>query len=135
MAVKCTKPGKDYVSCIAECYPYYPEHTMENSYKADMYKDKTEGKKCDKSYSSKATITGGITHISCFHNIVKGFTALQRGESPLQVLGPALCRLPSRVKASQRFFIYDNTCAAYKFALRRFPHRIRKWTFLVEQTH
>ena len=67
---------------------------MENSYKADMYKDKTEDKKCDKSYSSKATITGGITHISCSHNIVKGFTALQRGESPLQVLGPALRRLP-----------------------------------------
>ena len=69
-----------------------------------MYKDKTEDKKCDKSYSSKATITGGITHISCSHNIVKGFTALQRGESPLQVLGPAPRHLPSRVKSSQRFF-------------------------------
>ena len=78
---------------------------METSYKVDMYKDKTEDKKCDKSYSSKATITGGITHISCSHNIVKGFTALQRGERPLQVLGPALCHLPSRVKASQRFLL------------------------------
>ena len=66
---------------------------------------------------------------------MKGFTALQRGESPLLVLGPALHCLPTRVKASQRFLIYDNACAAHKSALRRFPHRIRKWTFLVDRTH
>ena len=31
--------------------------------------------------------------------------------------------------------IYDNACAAQKSSLRRFPHRVQKWTFLVDQTH
>ena len=31
--------------------------------------------------------------------------------------------------------IYDNACAAQKSSLRRFPHRVRKWTFLVDRTH
>ena len=119
-----TKPKNDYNSCRAECYPNNRERTMENTYEADTYKDKTEDKKCEKAYNSKPTITGGLKHMSCKHGVVKGnfllnafkfappgFTALQRGESPLQVLGPALRRLPARVKASRRFFIYDNACA------------------------
>ena len=134
-AVKRTKPKNGYKPCMAECYPNNPEHTMENYYLADTKRDKTEDKKCEKTYSSKATITGGLTHLSCNHGIVKGFTALQRGESPLLIVGPVLQRLPSRVKASRRFFIYDNACAAQKSSLRRFPHRIRKWTFLVDRTH
>ena len=106
-AVKRTKPKTTYKPCIAECYPNNPEHTMENQYEADTKRDRTEDKKCEKSYNSKATITGGLTHLSCHHGIVKGFTALQRGESPLLIVGPALRRLPSRVKANRRFFIYD----------------------------
>ena len=31
--------------------------------------------------------------------------------------------------------IYDNGCAAQKSSLRRFPHRVRKWTFLIDRTH
>ena len=31
--------------------------------------------------------------------------------------------------------IYDNACAAQKSSLRRFPHRVQKWTFLVDRTH
>ena len=38
----------------------------------------------------------------------KGFTALYKGESALQVLAPVVRRLPKRVKAKQRFFVYDN---------------------------
>ena len=134
-AVKRTKPKKDYESSKVEIYPNNPEHTMENVYKADTKKDKTEDKSCEKIYNSKSTITGGITHISCHHGIVKGFTALHRGESPLNVLAPALGRLPVRVKAKARYFIYDNGCAAHKCALRRFPHRVRKWTFVIDRTH
>ena len=106
-AVKRTKPKSNYKPCVAECYPNNQEHTMENQYEADTKRDRTEDKKCEKSYNSKATITGGLTHLSCQHGIVKGFTALQRGESPLLIVGPALRRLPSRVKANRRFFIYD----------------------------
>ena len=39
-----------------------------------------------------------------------GFTALQGGESPLLILAPALRRLPARVRASRRVFVYDNAC-------------------------
>ena len=134
-AVKRTRPHERYKPCEAECYPNNPEHTIENQYLADTMRDKTEDKRCGKYYNSKATITGGLTHLSCHHGIVKGFTALQRGESPLLIVGPAMRRLPSRVKAKRRFFIYDNACAAHKSCLRRFPHRIRNWTFLVDRTH
>ena len=59
-AVKRTKPKSNYKPCAAECYPNNPEHTMENQYEADTKRDKTEDKKCEKSYNSKATITGGF---------------------------------------------------------------------------
>ena len=96
LLLKRTRPHENYKPCEAECYPNNPEHTIENQYLADTRRDKTEDKKCGKSYNSKATITGGLTHLSCHHGIVKGFTALQRGESPLLIVGPALRRLPPR---------------------------------------
>ena len=85
-AVKRTRQGKNHKSAPVDCYPNNPEHTVENFYKADLKTDKTEDKSCSKIYNSKSAITGGITHISCEHGVVKGFTALHRGESPLQVL-------------------------------------------------
>ena len=108
LLLKRTRPHENYKPCEAECYPNNPEHTIENQYWADTWREKTEDKRCGKSYNSKATITGGLTHLSCHHGIVKGITALQRGESPLLIVGPVLRRLPSRVKAQRRFFIYDN---------------------------
>ena len=134
-AVKRTKPKPDHVSAPVEIYPNMPEHTVENVYKADDERDKTEDVSCSKAYNSKVDITGGLTHISCEHNIVKGFTALYKGESALQVLAPVVRRLPKRVKAKQRFFVYDNCCASHKSALRRFPHRVRHWTFVIDRTH
>lgn len=133
-AVKRQRPKGHHKSCRAECYPNNKEHTVENWYYADEKRDMTEDKKCEKAYNSRPTITGGLTHMSCNHGIVKGFTALQRGESPLLVVGPALRRLPSRVKAKRRYFIYDNACTAHKSSLRRFPNRVRNWTFLVDRT-
>ena len=85
-AVKRTKPKAGFESSAVEIYPNLPEHTIENEYVADMERDKTEDTSCSKAYNSKVDITGGLTHISCEHNIVKGYTALYKGESALQVL-------------------------------------------------
>ena len=51
------------------------------------------------------------------------------------MLGPVVRRLPTRVQAKERFFIYDNSCSSHKSALRRFPHRVRHWTFVIDRTH
>ena len=134
-ALKRTKPKANHKSALVEVFPNNPEHTVENTYAADLQEDKTEDRSCSKAYNSKFDITGGLTHISCEHNVVKGFTALFKGESALKVLGPVVRRLPARVQAKERFFIYDNSCASHKSALRRFPHRVRHWTFLIDRTH
>ena len=68
-----------------KCYPRIPEQTVENNYKVDAKVDKREDKNSSKIYNSKSDITGGKTHISCKHGVVKGFTAVHRGESALQV--------------------------------------------------
>ena len=56
-----------------------------------------------------------------------------------QVLAPVVRRLPRRVQAKHRFFVYvidyDNCCKSHKCALRRFPHRVRHWTFVIDRTH
>ena len=83
-AVKRTKL-KDGHQSTQVFYPNLPEHTVKNIYKADAKMDKSEDKNCSKIYNSKSDITGGITHISYKHGEVKGFTALHRGESALQV--------------------------------------------------
>ena len=106
---------------MAEVYPNNPVHTMDNKYHADKIKDKDEDGGCNKDYNESPTITGGLTHITCMHSINKGFTALHRGESPLLVLGQALRRLPPKVQAGKRVFLYDNAYKAHKSALRRFP--------------
>ena len=108
---------------------------MDNRYKADKEKYVNEDGGCNKDYNESPTITGGLTHITCIHNITKGFTALHRGESPLLILGPALRRLPPRAQAAKRVFVYDNACKAHKSALRRFPYRVRNWLFAVDRKH
>ena len=52
-----------------------------------------------------------------------------------QVLAPVVRRLPRRVRAEHRYFVYDNCCASHKSALRRFPHRVRHFTFVIDRTH
>ena len=52
-----------------------------------------------------------------------------------QVLAPVVRRLPRRVQAEHRYFVYDNCCASHKSALRRFPHRVRHFTFEIDRTH
>ena len=60
---------------------------------------------------------------------------MQKGESPLMIINPVVRRFPNRVQARQRFLIYDNACMARKCGERRFPHRIRHWTFVVDRKH
>ena len=62
-AVKRTKPKPDHVSAPVEIYPNMPEHTVENVYKADDERDKTEDVSCSKAYNSKVDIIGGLTHM------------------------------------------------------------------------
>ena len=52
--------------------------------------------------------------IACFYDVGFGARAVSR-KTPI-------------------YFIYDNACAAQKSSLRRFPHRVRKWTFLCDRT-
>ena len=63
----------------AEVYPYYPAHNLNHEYEADGKVDKNKDDGCSKHYNECATFTGGITHITCSHSIVKGFTAMKQG--------------------------------------------------------
>ena len=129
------KPDKKHKEAGADVFPNYPIHTMDYEYEADSKKDKHEDDGCNKDYNESASISGGITHITCKHSICKGFTAMKRGESPLMAVAPCVRRLPARVQARHRYLLYDNACQARKGAERRFPHRVRNWTFLVDRKH
>ena len=123
-------------SPAAQVYPFYPAHSMKHTYAADSQPDKTDDTdECNKIYNESSTITGGITHLTCNHSIVKGFTAMKRGESVEMIVNPLVSRLPQRVQARRRFLLYDNACQARKYAERRYPHRVRNWTFLVDRKH
>ena len=133
-AVARKKPTQE--SAKSQVYPGYPLHTVKNVYSADTKSDTSDGKdNCNKVYNESTNITGGITQITCSHGIVKGFTAMKRGESVDMIIHPCVSRLPQRVKARRRFLLYDNACQARKFAERRFPHKVRHWTFLVDRKH
>ena len=90
---------------------------LKNIYTADSKSDKSEEKEmCNKIYNEAATITGGITHITCKHGVVKGFTAMKRGESVEMIVQPIVSRLPQRVQARRRYLLYDNACQARRYA-------------------
>ena len=82
VAVARTSPHSDFVPPVADFFPSYPIHTMENLYKADQKPDETESDDCEKNFSSATSITGGIATVSCNHKITKGFRAFKKGESP-----------------------------------------------------
>ena len=44
---------------------------------------------------------------------------------------PSLTRLISELLS----FHSTNCCASHKSAFRRFPHRVRHWTFVIDRTH
>ena len=114
---KPTKPA-DFV----EIYQTLPHQTDEEKHFADRHKDPEQDKyPCNKDYPEDSGITGGFCHISCMHGILKGATAHRKGESPGVFVRVSVKRLPKRVKAVKRIFIYDNACNAHKRGLRRYP--------------
>ena len=62
----------------AEIYPSLPQHTANEKFYADKYKDKNETQSCTKIYPETSGITGGLGHVTCQH----GVTAMKNGESP-----------------------------------------------------
>ena len=75
------KPGSGFSPPECEIYPLFPIHTMEYAYEADDKPDEGDSEHCNKDYNESATISGGITHITCQHSICKGFTAIGKGTS------------------------------------------------------
>ena len=94
------KPKPGFVEPIADFFPNYPIHTMENIYKADSKPDPSEeADDCEKNFSETTSISGGIGTLTCKHKITKGFRAIKKGESRVIVLHSILRRLPEKVKA------------------------------------
>ena len=135
LAVPRTAPTSEFKPPLADFFPSYPVHTMENMYKADKKKDATEINDCEKRFTSATSITGGIGTVSCNHKITKGFRAIQKGESPILFCHSLLRRLPEKGKAHKRVVIYDFACKMHKVCLRRYPYRIRRFQFLVDRHH
>ena len=90
---------------------------------------------CSKNFADTPQMTGGLTLLRCEHQVVRGFTALPRGESVLKMSDPIIRRFPPRVRALKRYFIYDAGCKARVSAEKRFPHRLKNWTYLVDAFH
>ena len=59
---------------MADVWPKYPPYTEEENFFADKQKDTGEIRVCQKEYPKDGTITGGKGHITCRHDIIKGFT-------------------------------------------------------------
>ena len=82
LAVPRTTPSSDFKPPLADFFPAYPVHTMENIYKADSRIDNAEKEECDKNFDSASSISGGIGTVSCNHKITKGFRAIRRVKVP-----------------------------------------------------
>ena len=120
---------------LAEVYPGLPQHTANERFYADKYKDAGEIKSCHKEYPEASGITGGLGHITCMHGVTKGYTAMKSGESPALFAKTVFKRLPKKVKAEKRVFVYDNCCNFHKHVLRRYPWQSRNWHFVVDRHH
>jgi hypothetical protein len=130
-----TKPQPDFVEPIADFFPSYPIHTMENIYKADSKPDTSEDDNCEKNFMETSSISGGIGTLTCSHKITKGFRAIKKGESPVIFCHSILRRLPDKVKVHKRVVVYDFACKMHKVCLRRYPYRIRRFQFVIDRHH
>ena len=90
-AVPRIQPTPEHKEPVSEVWPGWPLHTLEYEYEVDKRRnddeDDEDEKGCNKYYNECSTISGGITHVTCCHQITKGFTAMRKGESPLMALG------------------------------------------------
>ena len=130
------EPGPHQQGAVmAEVYPKNPQHTANEKFAADKGKDAGEIRNCTKIFPEANGMTGGLGHITCSHGITKGYSAIEDGEGANLYAKPMFKRLPKRVKAARRVFIYDNNCNYHKFLLRRYPWRSRRWTFVIDRMH
>ena len=120
---------------VTEVWPNNPHYTKNEKFFADKSKDKDETENCNKIYPEAKGMTGGLAHITCHHGITKGYSAYPKGEGQGLFTKPLMKRLPKRVKAAKRVFIYDNNCNTYKYLMRRYPWRCRRWTFVIDRVH
>ena len=134
-AVPRTSTHPEFVPPVADFFPSYPVHTMENIYKADKNPDVTESDDCEQNFGSATSISGGIGTVSCNHKITKGFRAIRKGEGPILFCHSLLRRLPEKVKAHKPVVIYDFACKMHKTCLRRYPYRIRRYQFDIDRRH
>ena len=128
-------PSAGFLEPLADFFPSYPIHTIENVYKADSRPDPSESDECEKEFGAATSISGGIGTLSCNHRITKGFRAIKKGESPVFFCHSILRRLPEKVKAHKRVVIYDFACKMHKVCLRRYPYRIRRFQFVIDRHH
>ena len=136
VAVARRPPNEEFEAPIADFFPAYPIHTMENVYKADARPEtNTAEDDCEKNFSSASSISGGLGTVTCNHKITKGFRAIQKGESPALFCHSLFRRLPRKVKAHKRVVIYDFACKLHKVCLRRYPYRIRRFQFVIDRHH
>ena len=135
VAAQRTKPNIGFAEPVADFFPNYPIHTMENLYKADSKLDDSGDDDCEKNFSGASSISGGIGTLSCNHKITKGFRAIKKGESPVIFCHSILRRLPEKVKAHKRVVVYDFACKMHTVCLRRYPYRIRRFQFVIDRHH
>ena len=96
---KPTKPA-----AFVEIYPTLSQHTEEEKHFADRHKDPEQDKSpCNKDYPEDSGITGGFCHISCMHGIMKGATALRKGESPGVFVKVLVKRLPNKTRLQSEY--------------------------------
>ena len=136
VAVARKPPNEEFKAPLADFFPAYSIHTMENAYKADTKAEtNTANDDCEKNFNSASSISGGLGTVSCNHKITKGFRAIQKGESPALFCHSLFRRLPRKVKAHKRVVIYDFACKLHKVCLRRYPYRIRRFQFVIDRHH
>ena len=90
-------PKPSQPSPFVEIYPNLPAHTEEEKHYADKKKDPDQDTlPCNKDYPEDSGINGGFCHISSMHGIMKGATALRKGESPGVLVRVLVKRLPKQ---------------------------------------
>ena len=57
LAVARKVPPEGFKPPVADVFPDYDIHTMDNQYKADKYKDKDEDEDCRKEFESSSSIS------------------------------------------------------------------------------
>lgn len=137
LAVERFVKSKDFLSVEPknEIYPSLPLHSSKKKYAADFAKFKDDEEICNKDYPKAPRITPSLAHIFCRHGVCKGFTSMTTAENPEIFTTFLLRRLPNKVQATRRVFIYDNACNLHKNASNRDAQEISKFRIFTDRHH